>query len=73
MGSNKRYARSSDRTVGERADEAATRGVQPTTRKNVGLELDTYPSTKSPRPPVVRGWARYSGGTIRVDAEAAVA
>ena len=56
MGTNKRYANSIDRRVGERADEAATRGVQPTSLTDVELELDTYPLTKTPRPPAVRAW-----------------
>jgi len=70
MGTNKRYANSIDRRVGERADEAVTRGVQPTSLTNVELELDTYPLTKTPRPQAVRAWVRYGAAAIRVEARA---
>jgi len=56
--------------MGERADEAATRGVEPTSLTNAELELDTLPLTKTPRPPVVRAWVRYGAVAIRVEARA---
>ena len=70
MGTNKRYASSVDRRVGERALEAATRGVPPTSLTDVELELDTYPLTKTPRPHAVRAWVRYGPVALRVEARA---
>ncbi len=70
MGTSKRYADRVDRRMGERADEAATRGVEPTSLTNAELELDTLPLTKTPRPPVVRAWVRYGAVAIRVEARA---
>jgi len=70
MGTNKRYATSIDRRVGERADEAATRGVQPTSLTDVELELDIYPLTKTPRPQAVRAWVRYGPVALHVEARA---
>ena len=70
MGTSKRYAGRIDRQMGARADEAATRGVEPTSLTNAELELDALPLTKTPRPPPVRAWVRYGAVAIRVEARA---
>jgi len=65
VGRSKRYACRVDRRRGERADEAATRGVDPTSLTNAELELDTLPLTQTPRPPAVRAWLSYGAVAIR--------
>jgi len=70
VGTSKRYAASIDRRIGERADQAATRGVEPTSLTQAELELDVLPLTKTPRPPAVLAWVRYGDVSIRVEARA---
>lgn len=70
VGTSKRHAHRIDRGMGERADTAATSGVEPAARANVELELDPLPLTKIPRPPGVRAWVRDGAVAIRVEASA---
>lgn len=62
MGTSKRYAEQVDRRMGERADEAAIRGLAARSLTDAGLELDTLALNKTPRPHEVRAWVRRGGG-----------
>ena len=70
MGTSKRYAERVDRQMGERAEEAATRGLPPTSLTDAELELDSLPLTKTPKPHEVRAWVRYGAVAIKVSARA---
>ena len=70
MGTSKRYAEQVDRRMGERADEAATRGISPTSLTDAELELDSLPLTKTPKPHEVRAWVRYGAVAVKVSARA---
>jgi hypothetical protein len=70
MGANKRYAERVDRQMGQRADEAATRGLAPTSLTDAELELDLLPLTKTPKPHEVRAWVRYGAVAVKVTARA---
>jgi hypothetical protein len=70
MGTSKRYAEGVDQRIGERADEAAIRGLAPTSLTDAELELDSLPLTKTPRPHEVRAWVRYGVVAVKVTARA---
>ena len=70
MGTSKRYAEQVGRRMGERADEAAIRGLAPTSLTDAELELDSLPLTKTPQPHEVRAWVRYGAVAVRVTARA---
>jgi hypothetical protein len=70
MGTSKRYAERVDRQMGERADEAAIRGLAPTTLTDAELELDSLPLTKTPKPHEVRAWVRYGAVPLKITARA---
>jgi len=56
--------------MGERADEAAIRGMTPTSLTDAELELDSLPLTKTPKPQQVLAWVRYGTVALKVSARA---
>jgi hypothetical protein len=70
LGTNKRYADSIDRRMGERAAETVMRGKQPETLTPTELELTREPLTRTPVARPVRAWVHYGAVALLVEAEA---
>jgi len=70
LGTNKRYADSIDRRMGERVAETVMRGKQPESLTPTELELAREPLTRTPVARPVRAWVRYGAIPLMVEAEA---
>lgn len=70
MGTNRRYADSTDRRMNDRILDKLSREGPLQTLTHVELELDTRAVTTDPKPERVRAWVRFGSVPVRVDAEA---
>jgi len=70
LGTNKRYATSTDRQMSDRAGQVIMRDSEPVSLTDTELDLDRYDVTRTRNPRPVSAWVRYGAVPLRVEARA---